>query len=159
MTSPDLDVRIRAARPEDRAFILELVPRLMAFGPPPWREAAQMSATDAEVISNALNDPDPGTAIFIAETLDGTPLGFVHMNSPVDYFTREEYGHVSDVVVVPQAEGRGVGRALMAAGEEWARTRGYRLLVLNAFVKNTRARAIYEKLGFVEEMIKYVKEL
>ncbi len=63
------------------------------------------------------------------------------------------------MVVAPGGEGRGAGRALMAAAEEWARGRGYRLLTLNAFSRNTRARRLYERLGYGEDMVKYVKEL
>lgn len=159
MTSSDFEVSVRPARDEDGEFILALVPRLMEFGPPPWYDAAQMVATDLETIGGWLKEPPAGTAFFVAEDDGGQRLGFVHLNSTVDYFTREEVGHVSDVVVAPGGEGRGVGRALMAAAEEWARGRGYRLLTLNAFSRNTRARRLYERLGYGEDMVKYVKEL
>jgi GNAT superfamily N-acetyltransferase len=159
MTSADFRVSVRPARDEDGEFILALVPRLMEFGPPPWYDAARMVATDLETIGRILKEPPANTAVFVAEDDAGARLGFIHLNSTVDYFTREEVGHVSDVVVAPGGEGRGVGRALMAAAEEWARGRGYRLLTLNAFVRNTRARRLYERLGYGEDMVKYVKEL
>src|SRR5215207_9509616 len=159
MTSSDFKVSVRPARGDDGEFILALVPRLMEFGPPPWYDAAEMVATDLETIGRALKETPAGTAVFVAEGDGGQRLGFIHLNTTVDYFTREEVGHVSDVVVAPGGEGRGVGRALMAAGEEWARGRGYRLLTLNAFALNTRARRLYERLGYGEDMVKYVKEL
>ena len=159
MTSSDFRVSVRPARDEDGEFILALVPRLMEFGPPPWYDAAEMVATDLETIGRVLKETPAGAAVFVAEDDAGARLGFIHLNSTVDYFTREEVGHVSDVVVAPGGEGRGVGRALMAAGEEWARGRGYRLLTLNAFSRNTRARRLYERLGYGEDMVKYVKEL
>ena len=159
MTSTDFEVSVRPARDDDGEFILALVPRLMEFGPPPWYDAAEMVATDLETIGRVLKETPAGTAVLVAEGADGQRLGFIHLNSTVDYFTREEVGHVSDVVVAPGGEGRGVGRALMAAAEEWARGRGYRLLTLNAFVRNTRARRLYERLGYGEDMVKYVKEL
>lgn len=159
MTDSDSKVRVRPAREEDFEFILALVPRLMEFGPPPWYDAAQMVATDLETIGGWLKETPPNTAFFVAEDDDGQRLGFIHLNTTVDYFTREVVGHVSDVVVAHGAEGRGAGRALMVAGEEWARARGYRLLTLNAFALNTRARRLYEQLGYGEDMVKYVKEL
>ena len=159
MTSADFEVSVRPARDEDGEFILALVPRLMEFGPPPWYDAAEMVATDLETIGRILKETPAGTAVLVAVGEGGQRLGFIHLDSRVDYFTREEVGHVSDVVVAPGGEGRGAGRALMAAAEEWARGRGYRLLTLNAFSRNTRARRLYERLGYGEDMVKYVKEL
>ncbi|MBO0721320.1 MAG: GNAT family N-acetyltransferase, partial [Blastocatellia bacterium] len=88
---------------------------------------------------------------------EGTSLGFIHLHSSIDFFTLEEHGHISVLAVTPSGEGRGVGRTLMEAAEEWARRQGYRLLTLNAFVENHRARKLYHKLGYEEEMIKYLK--
>ena len=159
MTSHNSDVRVRPATSEDREFILALVPRLMEFGPPPWRERERMVATDLETIGRVLDEQPPSHAVFVAEDADGARLGFIHLHSAVDYFTREEHGHVSDVAVTRAGEGRGVGRALMEKGEAWARARGYRLLTLHVFARNARARAVYEKLGYAEDTVKCVKEL
>jgi ribosomal protein S18 acetylase RimI-like enzyme len=159
MTASDFKVAVRPAREDDREFILALVPRLMEFGPPPWYDASQNVATDLETIGGVLQETPAGTAVFVAEDEGGTRLGFIHLNTTVDYFTREQVGHVSDVAVAPGGEGRGVGRALMAAGEEWARGRGYRLLTLNVFARNERARRLYERLGFGEDIVRCVKEL
>jgi ribosomal protein S18 acetylase RimI-like enzyme len=153
------DMRIRTAERRDRDFILSLVPRLMEFGPPPWRDAGQMTATDKEVIEQVLLTNPPGTIILLAEDRSGAPLGFIHLNTTRDYFTRERHGHISDIVVAPAGEGRGVGRVLMEAGEEWARSQGFRLLTLNVFANNRRALNLYERLGYGQDTIKYVKEL
>ena len=159
MTSHNSGLRVRPATGEDREFILALVPRLMEFGPPPWRERERMVATDLETIGRVLDAQTPSHAVFVAEDADGARLGFIHLHSAVDYFTREEHGHVSDVAVTRAGEGRGVGRALMSQGETWARERGYRLLTLHVFARNARARAVYEKLGYAEDTVKCVKEL
>lgn len=156
-TNPAL--RIRQARPEDREFIISLLPRLVEFGPPPWRDPAEMTATDVQVLSESLSLQSPDVAIYIAEDDEGTALGFIHLKTTTDYFTREEHGHVADIVVAPEGEGRGVGRALMAAGEGWARGRGYRWLTLSVFVRNVRAREFYKRLGYGEDTMRYLKEL
>jgi ribosomal protein S18 acetylase RimI-like enzyme len=153
------DVRIRIAEARDGDFILSLVPRLMEFGPPPWRPAAQMTATDMEVIEKVLLTRPDGTIVLVAEDESGVLLGFIHLNTKQDYFTREQHGHVSDIVVAPAGEGRGVGRALIEAGEAWSRAQGFRLLTLNVFANNQRALKLYERLGYGQDTIKYVKEL
>jgi ribosomal protein S18 acetylase RimI-like enzyme len=63
------------------------------------------------------------------------------------------------LVVREEAEGCGVGRALVEACAHWARQQGYALLVLQTGVTNTRARAFYERLGFLEEDIRLTKPL
>lgn len=50
--------------------------------------------------------------------------------------------------VAPQARGRGVGTALLAAIAQEARARGYREVRLDVVEENTRARALYERLGY-----------
>lgn len=153
------EVRIRPASRADREFVVSLMPRLVEFGPPRWRDPAQMTATDTEAITRSLLDPAPGAAVFIAEGADGTPLGLVHLHAATEHYNREEHGHVEDLIVAPGGEGRGVGRALLGKAEEWARERGYRWLTLNVFAENLRAREVYRRLGYGEDMMKYVKQL
>jgi GNAT superfamily N-acetyltransferase len=155
----DSNIRIRPASVGDVDFVTSLVPRLVEFGPPAWRDYEQMVATDARVLSERLLEQSPGTAVFIAEDARGTPLGFIHLQTGSDYYNREEHGHIADVVVAPAGEGRGIGRLLIGKGEEWARSRGYRWLTLNVFAQNLRAREVYQRLGYGEDIMKYVKEL
>jgi GNAT superfamily N-acetyltransferase len=152
-------VLIRTADARDREWILPLSARLHDFGPPPWRHRAEMDEAVARAIGVALDSPGGDAAVFAAEDADRRPLGFVHVHTARDFFTGEEHGHVSDIVVAAGAEGRGVGRALMAAGERWSRARGHRLLSLNVFEANTRARSLYERLGFASDTMKLVKVL
>lgn len=54
-------------------------------------------------------------------------------------------------------EGRGVGRALMAAAEKWAASRGLSPITLETGARNHRARRFYERAGFEEEDIRLSK--
>lgn len=155
----DSNINIRPASVADEEFILSLVPRLIEFGPPFWRDAAQMTLTDRQVLRAKLHDRPPGTAIFVAKDTNGVALGFIHLQTGADYYNRDEYGHIADVIVAPGGEGRGIGRLLIAKGEECAREQGYRWLTLSVFAQNLRARGVYEQLGYGEDMIKYVKKL
>jgi ribosomal protein S18 acetylase RimI-like enzyme len=152
-------VRVRPARADDAAFIIPLVPRLAEFGPPPWHDPAVMTESEGRVILEALRAPSEGEAVFVAEGGGGQPLGFIHVVTEIDYFTRAPHGHVSTIVVAPAGERRGAGRALMRAGEGWARSRGYRLLTLNVFARNSRALEFYERLGYGADTFKYAKQL
>lgn len=157
--SRNLNIQIRAASVEDRDFILSLVPRLVEFGPPPWRNIPQMINTDIEVLTDKLNNRSPDTAFFIAEDENGVPLGFIHLQTGADYYNHEKHGHIANVIVAAEGEGRGIGRILMEKGEAWARAQGYRWLTLSVFAQNAHAREVYRRLGYGEDIMKYVKEL
>lgn len=152
-------VRIRPARPSDGAFILGLAPRLIEFGAVPGRDSARMVQRDRSVLAEALDRASDDTALFVAEEDGGAPLGFVHLTTAEDYYSDSRTAHVADLVVAPNADGRGVGTALLAHGESWARARGFPLLTLNVFVGNRKARDFYQKRGFQEEWIRCVKRL
>ena len=152
-------MRIRSATTRDRSWILPLAPRLHDFGPPPYRPRDQMDRAVVASIDEALSGARPDAVVFVAETPSGEPQGFIHLHGATDFFTGERHGHVSDIVVMSEAEGRGVGQALMAAAETWARDLGYRLLSLHVFDGNARARSFYERLGYGPDILKLIKPL
>jgi GNAT superfamily N-acetyltransferase len=151
-------VHARAAEPSDRDFVMSLVPRLVASGLPPWRDPRKMLAAYIEVICSILSAPRSGAALLVAEDEPGTPLGFILLVAATDCYTHERHGHVAQIVVVDPQD-MVAGLALIAAAEEWARSRGYRLLTLSEFWANHPARAVCQRLGFVEESVKYRKNV
>jgi ribosomal protein S18 acetylase RimI-like enzyme len=118
-----------------------------------------MESTDTEILTGILADPGSGHEIYIAENENKLPLGFIHLQPGSDYYNKEPHGHISDLIVSAEAEGQGVGKALMQKAEEWANLHGYRWLTLSVFAQNRRARAIYDKAGYREDILKYVKEI
>jgi GNAT superfamily N-acetyltransferase len=58
------------------------------------------------------------------------------------------HGSLAELFVAPQARGKGHGRALIGACEDWARSRGHKLLTLGVLVKNARAIRSYEGAGY-----------
>ncbi|HET9014704.1 MAG TPA: GNAT family N-acetyltransferase [Thermomicrobiaceae bacterium] len=151
-------VRRRVAGPEDRAVILELAQRLAEQGMPPWRDAQAMSAFHRRYADAATAASGPLECVLVAEDA-GRLIGFVHVIETADGLTGEVEGYVATLAVSSSVEGQGVGRTLMAAAEDWSRARGHRLLTLETFAFNDRARRFYGRLGYVEETIKLVKEL
>lgn len=152
-------LRIRQAVAADRDWILSRAPRLHEFGPPPLRPLDVMNAAVVRYIGDTLDTPTDSATVLVAEEEAGQLLGFVHMITESDFFTAEAHGHVSDLVVDRGGEGRGVGRALLEAGEAWSIARGHRFVTLNVFRDNSRARSIYERAGYVAEITKFVKVL
>ena len=148
---------MRTATADDADWITSQVPRLHEFGPPPWRTVEQMNAGEIADLSAALERTSDPDRLFLIATRDDTRLGFLYAVTLTDFFTQEQHAHISDIVVAGEGEGQGVGRALMNAAETWAHARGYRLVTLSVFPNNTRALALYQRLGFQTDVFRMLK--
>jgi [ribosomal protein S18]-alanine N-acetyltransferase len=74
---------------------------------------------------------------------EGEVVGTLYANISTPHF-----GYVFGVYTVPDARGRGVGRALMRAIAEYLRKQGREYVVLSVDTPNDGARAFYDRLGF-----------
>jgi GNAT superfamily N-acetyltransferase len=155
---PDHLIVLRLATVADRADVLALVPRLVAFGPPPWRDVDAMVATDLHVVSQAFESAPEDASIYVAEC-GSRVAGFVHVHWSVDYYRRRRHAHVADLVVLPGFEGRGLASRMLDRAEQWAREHGYDWLTISVFEGNQRAARLYEHLGFRREIVHLIKPL
>ncbi|OGS42655.1 MAG: hypothetical protein A3K67_05460 [Euryarchaeota archaeon RBG_16_62_10] len=57
-------------------------------------------------------------------------------------------GWIGGVGVVPERRGEGIGRELMAAAEELCQRKGVRTITLEVIEGNTKAKELYDKLGY-----------
>ena len=153
------EIELRTARPEDRDFLHTLSPRLSGVPGPPWHDLAAMEGFQSRYMAATFATADDGAQTLIAWSNDGCRLGYVHMRPGKDGVTEEPCGYVSLLAVDKDAEGSGVATRLMAAAEEWARSRGYRFLCLDVFADNRRAVDFYKRSGFGSETIRMVKPL
>jgi len=150
-------VRVRSYEPADREFLLSLAPRL-TIGIPPWRDQRLMLSTVQKWIAGSLARQGDRAEVFVALGEQGERLGFASV-SEEPHFTGEPQAYVGELATVREAEGRGIGKALVTACEAWARHRGFRVLSLSTGAANARALGFYRHLGFVDEDVKLVKIL
>ena len=151
-------MNVRAARSPDREAILALVPRISEVGTPAHRTPDETRSADLRAMSESLASDSPDVAVLVAED-HGRIVGFVHLQTGLDYYSNRPIGHVADLAVDPAHEGRGIARVLLAAAEDWARARAYAWMDLNVAPGNERARTLYERLGYAVEWTRYVKRL
>lgn len=152
-------LRIRAAHAADEAFLLALTARLADFPLPSWRTAREIADADHQLLLDALHQPREDAVILVAEDAAGGARGYVFLTTRSDYFTGRPFAHVEVLAIEVVAQGSGAARALMEAGEAWARGRGYAGVTLNVFANNDRARGLYEHLGYQPETLHYLKAL
>ena len=81
--------------------------------------------------------------------LAGRPaVGMAQLRFRLSVWTGREDAWLEDVFVVPQARGRGIGRALLEASVERARRRGCARIQLDTNEDNSVALALYASVGF-----------
>ncbi|WP_254909950.1 GNAT family N-acetyltransferase [Micromonospora sp. NBS 11-29] len=89
----------------------------------------------------------PGQLLLVGVRADGTPVGriWISLTHPRGL---ADCAFIQDIEVAAEHRGRGLGRALLAAGEQAARERGARALELNVFGANETAAELYRTSGY-----------
>jgi ribosomal protein S18 acetylase RimI-like enzyme len=153
--SESADFHIRPACKEDHHVLLKLSPRL-TIGAAPWRDPAGVAAAARGWIESSLAAAhEDGHAVLVA-LLDARVAGLVSLVE-WRHFTGEIEAYVGELITDEAFEGRGAGRALMAAAQRWAAGRGLSRITLDTGAHNHRARRFYERLGFEEEQVRISK--
>ena len=144
---------------DDDEFILSLVPRFAAFPLPAWRRRNDCIQGIREDLLRHLEDSPANSYLFVAENADGERVGFIHLQRTEDFFNKRNNCHVSDLAVAPEHEGMGVGKALLAHAEIWAREHHCQMVTLAVFPGNERALALYASSGFGTDLLRLAKRV
>lgn len=95
---------------------------------------------------------DPRAAVFLAREGERA-AGFAHCQLRTDYVEGTDsspVGYLEAVYVLPEYRSRGLGRALVAACEAWARRRGCREFASDCELLNAASLRFHLRLGFEE---------
>jgi ribosomal protein S18 acetylase RimI-like enzyme len=154
-----MSFQVRSAVNKDGDAILALMPRLAAFDVPESRNPVDLWRSDAAMLQRWLDGE--AAECFVHVAIDDTQemLGFTLVSMRPELLSHEPSAHLEAIVVAADAEGMGVGQALLEAAESEARTRGAQTMTLHVFARNTRARGFYEHSGYNGELLRYIKEL
>ena len=143
-----MSVHVRRAASADADAIMALMPRLAAFDVPESRNPVDLWRSDAAMFQRWLDGQAAECFVHVAVDDAQKILGFTLVSL-----------HLEAIAVAEDAEGMGVGQALLAAAESEARAHGALTITLHVFARNARARGFYEKSGYDGELIRYIKEL
>ena len=138
--------RIRPATSEDAESITDLVNVVGAERTLVLRERVTWTIEEER---RTLSAADGTRSVFFLGEVDGRVCGLINLARGrwVKNAHTAEFG----MSCLPDARGLGLGEGLLSRGIEWARSAGVRKLNLEVFASNTRAIALYHKMGFVEE--------
>lgn len=137
----------RRAAPADAAAIATLLGQL---GYP----------TAADEVPERLAAMDPSTnAVFLTTNSGGVPVGLVAVHAMSALHAREPVAMIMALVVAPEGRGRGIGRELVRAAEEWARANGCERLMVTSAEHRADAHAFYPACGMPYTGRRFAKRL
>ena len=137
--------RIRLATSADVAALTPLRTAL-------WPESeASHHAGELSAILNGASQRVYPLLIFVAELSSGTIVGFLEANlrSTADGCDeRFPVGYVEGWFVAESRRGHGIGSALLAAAQDWARAEGCKEMASDTAADNYLSQRVHEASGF-----------
>jgi GNAT superfamily N-acetyltransferase len=130
---------VRRAAPADAAVVARLLHDFNREYDTPTPEPDQIAGRLTELMGTG------DTAVLLAG--DG-PDGLVLLRFRPNLWSRALECYLAELYVVPARRGQGLGRALMDAALDLARTTGADRIELGTSDDDGPARALYESLGF-----------
>lgn len=102
---------------------------------------------------------DPESFVAVAEQ-DGCVVGYVYAALEPHSWEelREAAGFIHDVVVDPEARGRGIATRLVEAAPAWLHEHGAPRIVLWTAEANPAAQRLFARLGFRRTMVEMTRE-
>ena len=132
----------------DEADLADLLPLMRAYC-----DFYEVAPSDDDLLAlsrSLIADPERDGIQLLARAEDGAPLGFATVFWTWSTTRAARIGVMNDLFVAPEARGAGggrVGEALIAACRERCRARGITSLTWQTALDNTRAQALYDRVG------------
>ena len=146
-------ITVRAAASPDAWAWFDLRDRL-------WPDSSHDHAVEIEVFFEA---PPASKACLVAELPGHGIVAFaeVGLRNYAEGCLSSPVGYLEGIFVLPEHRESGVGRELVAAGEEWARALGCTEMASDREIANDASGAFHEAVGYEEadQIVCYRKDL
>jgi GNAT superfamily N-acetyltransferase len=105
-------------------------------------------ATRQQIVARlAAIEATKSACVLVAEDAQGRVAGWLHVAQSMQ-LTGDADVEILGLVVAESARGAGIGAALLAAAQDWARSRGAMQVRVRSRVERERAHRFYERAGF-----------
>jgi len=133
-----MEVKIRKATEKDAKKIADLACQM----------GHSMTEAEAKERVTSIDRQKDYNLLFVAEE-DSNILGFVSVYI-TDEILNGPQARIGGLVVDSNARGKGVGRILMTAAEDWAKEKGSQTMKLSSSMERVEAHKFYEKIGYTK---------
>jgi GNAT superfamily N-acetyltransferase len=116
--------------------------------------ARQFSCGDSRVHAFRYARQQEGNSVYLIAWLAEVPVGHLDLwwQAAEDCPSAQQFltgcPELNGIAVLPEYRSRGIGTRLIRAAEQMARERGFREVCVGVEPRNTRARSLYERLGY-----------
>jgi len=149
MTAEHVTISIRDAALEDAPAIDAVLRALGWFTHFDDLPSSETQARIARVIAEQCS-PDGANTLLVAETVQDAVVGYLFVHWLPNLIFGGE-GYVSELFILPEARGRGVGGVLLEEAKRRGVAHGYqRLTLFNRRERESYQRGFYPKHGWIE---------
>lgn len=147
-------MNVRHAQSEDAKTVGRLIHALLSELDPPGSDQfgeCTLKVDDVTMTARRLLEGDAKVWALIAET-DGEAVGVLMLNECAAIYAGGAFGEITELYVAPEHRAAGAGAELIAAAEDFARSRGWPRLEVGApdQPRWSRTVAFYRRNGFEE---------
>ena len=129
---------LRALKATDVASIYEINKEALGYDFSPEETASQLAKLSQDPHHLLLGFEEPTSHDL---------LGYVHAEVYESLYSKAGF-NILALAVLPQSQGRGIGRDLLEGLEKEAKRRGYEFIRLNSADHRLGAHAFYERVGY-----------
>ena len=129
---------LRALKPTDTASIYEINKEALGYAFSPEDTASQLARLSQDSHHFLLGYEDPASHDL---------LGYVHAEVYESLYSNAGF-NILALAVLPQSQGKGIGKALLEGLEQETEKRGYKFIRLNSAEHRIGAHAFYEQVGY-----------
>ena len=129
---------LRALKATDVASIHEINKEALGYDFSPEETASQLAKLSQDSHHFLLGYEEPSSHDL---------LGYVHAEVYESLYSKPGF-NILALAVLPQTQGKGIGKTLLEELEQEAEKRGYNFIRLNSADHRTGAHAFYERVGY-----------
>ena len=129
---------LRALKPTDTASIYEINKEALGYAFSPEDTASQLARLSQDSHHFLLGYEDPASHAL---------LGYVHAEVYESLYSNAGF-NILALAVLPQMQGKGIGKALLEGLEQETGKRGYKFIRLNSADHRIVAHAFFEQVGY-----------
>ena len=129
---------LRALKPTDTVSIYEINKEALGYAFSPEDTASQLAKLSQDSHHFLLGYED---------STNHALLGYVHAEVYESLYSNAGF-NILALAVIPQMQGKGIGKALLKGLEQETEKRGYKFIRLNSAEHRIGAHAFYEQVGY-----------